>query len=332
MRHLTVTEYGHFLGTEGERLVIRNDHQQILETPLSRLRSITITKKGIGLSSNLIVACANRGIRIYLLDWRGLAIAALTGTHQHAIAALRKAQFQYIDSPESRTTAAGMIYGKLRNQRAVLLYFNKYQSKVNLQLSEHLKSSAEQIEQLAERLRQTLWQHREQWREEIMGIEGAAASLYWQVLKEDSLTPTSFQKRQGRGSTEITDQLLNYGYTLLSSYIWSALDNAGFELYAGLLHQERAGKPSLVLDMMEEYRAWVVDRNVIKLRAQIAEHNSLNTKLKKELSNAIHQTFANRYHYKGKRLKLETILQRQAYRLAASVVSHQRYQPYRFKW
>jgi CRISPR-associated protein Cas1 len=48
----------------------------------------------------------------------------------------------------------------------------------------------------------------------------------------------------------------------LITVIWNALLNAGLEPYCGFLHTTRAGKPSLVLDIMEEYRAWVVDRTV----------------------------------------------------------------------
>lgn len=83
---------------------------------------------------------------------------------------------------------------------------------------------------------------------------------------------------------------------------------------------------------MEEYRAWVVDKNVITLRQRINSEQTLTPALKKTLTGAIHRSFANRYAYRGKRLKLETILQRQAYRLAGAVADAQRYQPYRFKW
>lgn len=79
MRHLAIVEYGQFVGVTGERLVVREKDTVVLETPLSRLRSISITKDGIGLSSNLVLACAARGIRVFVLDWRGQAIAALAG-------------------------------------------------------------------------------------------------------------------------------------------------------------------------------------------------------------------------------------------------------------
>ena len=328
MRHLTITEYGQFVGVTSERVVVRDSDKTILETPLSRLRSISIAKDGVSFSSNLVLACAQRGVRLFITDWRGIAVAAIAGQHRHAIASLRKKQFEFIDGANSKTTAAGMIYGKLRNQRAVLLYFSKYHK----QHTEKIYQTAEFIQQQAQRLRRTDWAQRKRWREEIVGLEGAAAAAYWQTIAELNLLGNGFEKRIGRGAPDLPNQMLNYGYSLLTSYVWSALDNAGFELYAGILHVERAGKPSLVLDMMEEYRAWVVDRQVIKLRSQIKNNSILTIKLKKQLSKAIQETMSSKHLYQKKRLRLETILQRQAYRLAACMVDEKRYQPMRFKW
>ena len=328
MRHLTITEYGQFVGVTSERVVVRGNDKILLETPLSRLRSISIAKDGVSFSSNLVLACAQRGIRLFITDWRGIAVAAIAGQHRHGIASLRKKQFEFIDSDNAKTTAAGMIYGKLRNQRAVLLYFGKYHK----QHAEKINQAADFIDQQAKRLQSTHWPSRKQWREEIMGIEGAAAATYWQLIADLSWLGNSFEKRVGRGAPDLSNQMLNYGYSLLVSYVWSALDNAGFELYAGILHAERAGKPSLVLDMMEEYRAWVVDRQVIKLRSKINANTEFTFKLKKQLSQAIQETMASKHLYQKKRLRLETILQRQAYRLASCMVDDKRYQPMRFKW
>lgn len=331
MRHLTITEYGHFVGCSGNLLQIKANSEVIFETPLSRLRSINIAKEGVSLSSNLIMACANRGVRIFILDWRGIAVAAVSGQHQHAVANLRKAQFQFFDNPKARVIAAGMIYGKLRNQRATLLYFNKY-LKQRFETSGCIEEATASIAMQAQKIRDIHWDTRDSWREEILGYEGAAANQYWNALKVSMLIPSTFVIREGRGAKEITNQLLNYGYTLLSSYLWSALDNAGFELYYGILHTPRPGKPALVLDMMEEYRSWVVDRNVIKLRALLDENSVFDAVLKKKLGTEIHKTMSTAHPYKQRRLKLESIIQRQAYRLAAAVVNNERYQPYRFKW
>jgi len=53
---------------------------------------------------------------------------------------------------------------------------------------------------------------------------------------------------------------LNYGYGILYGQVWGAVMNAGFEPFAGFLHLDRPGKPSLVLDLIEEFRQPIVDR------------------------------------------------------------------------
>lgn len=171
------------------------------------------------------------------------------------------------------------------------------------------------------------------WSTVLMGYEGAAATLYWQALRTAGLVPETFLTREGRGSVEIVNAALNYGYAILQSYIWSALDNAGFELYAGFLHRRRPGKPSLVLDVMEEYRAWVVDRNIIKLRSMLKNSKrGLTQEIKSAIVNAIDETMANAVSWQGKSVRLENALQRQAYRLAGTVVDGKHYKSIRFRW
>lgn len=70
-----------------------------------------------------MLACAARGIRMFIVDWRGVGVVALSGLHQHAVVNIREAQFQAIHSSQGRIIAAEMIVAKIRNQRTVLLYF-----------------------------------------------------------------------------------------------------------------------------------------------------------------------------------------------------------------
>lgn len=61
--------------------------------------------------------------------------------------------------------------------------------------------------------------------------------------------------------------------------------NAGLNPYFGVLHTMRSSKPSLVLDIMEEYRSFVVDRNFIKIRASLK--NDFNQDIKKIIATNI---------------------------------------------
>jgi CRISPR-associated endonuclease Cas1 len=72
-----------------------------------------------------------------------------------------------------------------------------------------------------------------------------------------------FAGRSHQGATDAVNAALNYGYGILTSHVWGAVMNAGLEPFAGFLHVERSGKPSLVLDLMEEFRQPVVDRPIL---------------------------------------------------------------------
>ena len=166
----------------------------------------------------------------------------------------------------------------------------------------------------------------------LLGYEGNSAATYFQALRDARLFSSSFQRREGRGSREINNSLLNYGYAILSSYILNAVINAGLEPYLGVLHGTRPGKMALVLDIMEEYRAWVVDREVIKLRSQSENKEHMTIDLRKALIAKIQLNCAKKYKYKSKKLKLEHIMQRQVYRLCGHFYGEKTYKPYLFKW
>lgn len=332
MRHLTVANYGTFLGISGERLVVREEGQIVKEIALSRLRTISVMKKGISLSSDLLLACAIRGIKVHFHDWRGKVSVALLAQNQHAVVALRKNQFAYLEDTQSRCTAAELVVAKLTNQRVILLYFNKYVCRRNAYFGEQLKKGAAQIDAIIKNIKNVNWEIEDSWRASLMGLEGMGARVYWENLILTQLTPPSFTKREGRGSLEVTNQALNFGYAILTSYVWSALDNAGLEVFAGIYHVDRPGKPSLVLDIIEEYRAWVVDRNVIKFRAQLEKESELTAELKKKLSEAIHETMASKVLYHKKRIRLDSLLQRQAYRLSGVFSGKKNYKGFHFKW
>ena len=286
-------------------------------------------KKGIGLSSDLIQACSLRGIRIHVCDWRGQVVSSVLGHAQHAVVNVRRQQFQFVDSSRACLFAKELISSKLFNQRAVLLYFAK-NSNLAIQTRWKLRQGASEIAEI--RYRVIDFQNMENWREIIMGNEGYAATIYWDALRKSTLLPDSFRIRQGRYAKEVVNQALNYGYALLESYVRSALDNAGLELYLGVLHTSRPGKPSLVLDVMERYRAWVVDRNIIKLRSELAKHRSLTSHLKKRIAMSIHETMARKHYYRSKKLRLDVILQRQVYRMTGQFFGELKYRGFHVKW
>ena len=318
MKHLVICDYGTFIGLSYSRLAVRQE-SGTKYYPLNRLQTVSIAKRGISISSDVIEEFSERGIKLFFLDYRGVATSAIIGQSQHGVVSVRLAQMKFChDNP--LPLAKKIVSAKIKNQRAVLKHLDKYHQNLALRTaSEALTLYSNKCIEVNNI-------------EKLLGFEGASANVYFQALKSANLFSSSFVKREGRGSREINNTLLNLGYTVLSSYILNCIVNAGLEPYLGFLHQKRPGKMALVLDMMEEYRAWVVDRSVIKLRTKSEGKNFLDPALKKALISEVQSTCSRKYQYKGKKHKLEHIMQRQIYRLCGNFFDEKTYTPYLFKW
>jgi CRISPR-associated protein Cas1 len=104
--------------------------------------------------------------------------------------------------------------------------------------------------------------------QELLGIEGDAAKIYYGVFNELIVNKTSgfvFNGRSRRPPLDEVNALLSFFYVLLSHEVEAALESVGLDPQMGFYHQIRAGRASLALDLMEELRAYIVDRFVVSL-------------------------------------------------------------------
>lgn len=327
-KHLVVQEHGRFLGLHAELLQVRDGSNVVLETPLSRLSTLTIAKSGVGISSDLVYAMAARGARLFFLDFRGAQVAALQGTEQHATVAVRRRQLACAGTALARELARRFVLGKLANQRALLCYFAKYHEKIG---NGPLHDAIGGIEAMLAGAK-LLDMERDDWRSRLLGHEGEAAALYFGAIRNAGLAPPSFAARRGRGATEITNAALNLGYSILLTRVWTCLANAGLECYAGVLHEDRPGKPSLALDMMEVHRPFVVDRAVFTLRAPLVNARSFDAEVRRKVIAAVHASMERRIRHRGRKLRVDTVMQRQAYRLAGAFAERHNFHPVRYAW
>ncbi|HON91153.1 MAG TPA: CRISPR-associated endonuclease Cas1 [Sedimentisphaerales bacterium] len=104
--------------------------------------------------------------------------------------------------------------------------------------------------------------------ESLLGIEGLAAKVYFahfsRMIKGDTLpTEWDFAHRNRRPPRDPINALLSFGYAMLAKECTVVLAAEGFDPYWGFYHQPRHGRPSLALDLMEEFRTPIVDSAVI---------------------------------------------------------------------
>jgi len=176
----------------------------------------------------------------------------------------------------------------------------------------------------------------QQIRNELLGLEGSSSRAYWEGVQEIIKGRVEFMGRVHRGATDKVNAMLNYGYGILYSHVWGAVVCAGLEPFAGFLHVDRPGKPSLVLDLVEEFRQPVVDRSVISYinlgENMNMEGGLLDAETRKNLSQKIINRLEARETYQGKKYQIRSIIQIQARNLAAFLIEGRAYRPFSFKW
>jgi CRISPR-associated protein Cas1 len=182
--------------------------------------------------------------------------------------------------------------------------------------------SAGEVLDMTENLRHITGETAADIRDHVMGAEGNASRRYWAAVGKVLPEHYGWSGRIGRGATDPINSLLNYGYGILYGQIEQAILLAGLDPYAGFLHADRPGKPSLVLDLIEEFRQVAVDRLVFGLAnrnytVQQNEQGRLLDEMRRGFAEKVLEHLSVEMRYEGKRFPLRFIIQNQARNLAA---------------
>ena len=105
-------------------------------------------------------------------------------------------------------------------------------------------------------------------REEIMGTEGMATRHYFQIYGSSLPQPFQFQLRSRRPAADSANALLNLGYMTVLREIISHIEAHHLDPYLGVLHTTQDARPSLALDLLEEFRQPLIDLFLVKLLRQ----------------------------------------------------------------
>lgn len=174
-------------------------------------------------------------------------------------------------------------------------------------------------------------------RQAVLTLEAGAAKRYWEAARALLLPELGWERRETRGATDAVNVCLNYGYGILYGEMERALLLAGLDPYAGFLHVDRAGKPSLALDLIEEFRQAVVDRTIFGLLNRgvqpAIEEGRLSEPARRQLAEKVLERLDGRESHEGRQHTLRTIIQLQARALAAFVRRDRpAYTPFKARW
>jgi CRISP-associated protein Cas1 len=321
---LLLDEFGSFLGKKGERLRVLRRGEVIVERPLLGLEHVLVLANGVGLSADAIRACAEQGIALSLISRSGKPYAKLLAPEITGTVQTRRQQLLAYADERGVYLARAFASGKLRNQAALLKYMSKYRQQVDLASYELARDAALRCEDLARRVEEIAGRCVDDVRGRVMILEAQGAKDYWEAARTLVRPDLDWPRRDTRGATDLVNQCLNYGYGILYAQVERAVLLAGLDPYAGFLHEDRPGKPSLVLDLIEEFRQLVVDRCVFALlnqRVPLAQDEAgrLDTPTRTLLAKRVNERLEADEPHHGRRLRLRTILQTQARHLATSL-------------
>ena len=304
--------------------------------PMSRLRSVTVSGRGVTISSDLIAALVERGIALSFLTGRGLPVAMLSSPGLGGTVQTRRSQLAAYNSALGVRLAVEFIRGKLRNQKHQLQYSGKYLKATELPRFERLVKKIAAMGNLRKQLVDFQGDDLDRVRDKLMGYEGTGARMYWEGVSIILEGRIEFPGRHTRGATDPVNSSLNYGYGILYGQVSAAVVNAGLEMYAGFLHVDRPGKPSLVLDLVEEFRAPVVDRAILAIVNQgmplEIDAHGLTAATRKLVADRVLERLATPVPYEGKRWPLTNIIQNQARHLAVAVRGERDYRAFASRW
>ncbi|AFZ37985.1 CRISPR-associated protein, Cas1 family (plasmid) [Stanieria cyanosphaera PCC 7437] len=296
-------EYNSFIGKTDERLTVKADKKKLLDVPLIKIDGLVIMGQAT-ISPAIIKELLERKIPLSFVSATGKYEGCLQPELTKNIF-IRKAQ--WLAAGETATAihlVRGFVRGKLKNYRHLLMRRRREYPELNLDTAITKLEQAIAPIDLSNNI------------DSLRGLEGAGSAAYFGCFDRLIQNPNfNFKSRVRRPPTDPVNSLLSLGYSLLRHDLQSAVNIVGFDPYLGYLHYQRYGRPSLALDLMEEFRPLVVD--AIVLNAINKEKLTPNDFTSEPISNAVSLTkeglkvFLRLYEQKKQSVFKHPVLKRQ---------------------
>lgn len=240
------------------RMIVRVDNQNAVicqgenrETiPLRKINQVVVLGR-VYMTMAFQVACLARRIPIVFVSQRGRYLGLLSAAHTRNTELIKNQASRSDDCAFRLKVACAIVKGKMASQAAFL------ESRRNPH--HEIRSAAVQIRRQMTKLESDLSI------QNLMGQEGYSTRIYFAALAKLFKGRLAFTARKRRPPTDPVNAMLSFGYTLLHNDIQAILLAHSLDVGFGFLHESNFGRPSLVMDLIEELRSPVIDRLVLRV-------------------------------------------------------------------
>ena len=251
MPTLYVLEPGARLEKEYQRLLVVKHDQILMRVPLQRVTQVVLIGR-VGVTTPALHALLRAEIPLLIVNRSG----KLQGRLLPPTAAnlpLRQEQYRRNDDDAfCFALTQAIVAAKIHNQRVLALRLARRRQQIDNQAPDALKTAIQQTQTAANI-------------DSLRGIEGMAARRYFAIYRGAFAPEWLFTKRTRRPPKDPVNSLLSLGYSFLTQNMMMSLEAVGLDPYLGYFHAEKYNRPALALDLVEEFRAPIVDSLVLSL-------------------------------------------------------------------
>lgn len=250
---LYLAEQGSKIKKEGNRIIVIKEGVMLADVSLFKIDTIAVFGN-VQFSTQALGDILSKGIDLSFLTVYG-RIKGRIESYKSKNVLLRMAQYEaHRDRGKALEFAKVFIRAKVENSIGLLKSY-EYRDK-SFGLQKDISEMQARLKNLD--VKDTV--------EALMGAEGYMARVYFTGFKKlINRGKIIMQEREQRGSYSFVNQLLSLGYTCLMNEVISLISASGLDPYVGFLHALDYGRPSLALDVLEEYRQPVIDRFTLNL-------------------------------------------------------------------
>jgi CRISPR-associated protein Cas1 len=239
------------LEKEYGRLLVTQDDEVLLRVPIKNVSGVVLVGYA-GATTQALHALLKQGAPLFIVARSGELLGRLAPPTAFNLP-LRQAQYRRDDEAEFiLKLALQIVTAKIHNQMILVQRIARRKKCAFGDVIERLKDS-EKAASICTQM------------DSLLGIEGSAAKFYFEVFQKAFDPAWEFTRRTRRPPKDAINALLSLGYTILGYAAQSALEIVGLDPYLGYFHQEAYGRPALALDLVEEFRAPLVDSLVMGL-------------------------------------------------------------------
>ena len=243
------------LEKEYGRLLVTKEDEVLLRVPIQNVSAVVLVGVS-GATTQALHALLEQGVPLFLVRRDGMLLGYLKTPTCYNLP-LRQAQYRRNDEPDfALALAKEIVAAKIHNQAVLAKRLDRRKKTSEVCQTSEVWTQLKRAEKSA---------HACVKMDSLLGIEGSAANVYFGIFQKAFDPAWKFTKRTRRPPRDPINALLSLGYTFLGYAMTAALEIAGLDPYLGYFHQEEYGRPALSLDLIEEFRAPVVDSLVMGL-------------------------------------------------------------------